>query len=104
MDNEIEDDFIKSFKPLLEQIQQLQEQAYYVYKPQIEHLIETKTKDENAIGRLLDHLLDNCGNDKVLLLYKKLCRYYWDIDPVATAFYIQSYREMWDDETTIDEI
>lgn len=24
--------------------------------------------------------------------------------PVATAFYIQSYREIWDEETSIDEI
>lgn len=104
MDNESRNDFIKNLKPLLDQIEQLQEQAYSVYKLQVELLIHTKTKDENTIGRLLDHLLDNCGNEKVLLLYKKLCRYYWDIDPVATAFYIQSYREMWDNETSVDEI
>lgn len=103
MDNDSKDDLIDKLKPLLEQIQQLQEQAYNSYKPQVEHLIETQTKDENAIGWLLDHLLDNCGNDKVLSLFKKLCRYYWDIDPEATAFYIQSYREIWDDETDKEE-
>lgn len=103
MDNENQDDFIDKLKPLFAQIQQLQEQAYSVYKPQVEHLIETETKDKNTIGRLLDHLLDHCGNDNVLLLFKKLCRYYWDIDPSLTVFYIQSYREMWDDETDIEE-
>lgn len=103
MDNDSKDDLIDKLKPLLEQIQQLQEQAYNSYKPQVEQLIETQTKDENAIGGLLDHLLDNCGNDKVLSLFKKLCRYYWDINPVETALYIQSYREMWDDETSIEE-
>lgn len=86
MDNDSKDDLIDKLKPLLEQIQQLQEQAYNRYKPQVEQLIETQTKDENAIEWLLDHLLDNCGNDKVLFLFKKLCRYYWDIDPEATAF------------------
>lgn len=86
MDNESRKDFIRELKPLLKQIEQFQEQAYIIYKPQVEQLIETKTIDKNTIGWLLDHLLDNCGNDKVLLLYKKLCRYYWKIDPVATAF------------------
>lgn len=104
MNNDSQDDFIDKLKPLIEQIQQLQEQVYNAYKPQVDHLIKTQTKDENAIERVLDHLLDNCGNDKVLLLYKKLCRYYWDINPRSTAFYIQSYREMWDDETNIEEI
>jgi hypothetical protein len=103
MDNDSNDDLIDKLKPLLEQIQQLQEQAYNNYKPQVEQLIETHTKDENNIGWLLDHLLDNCGNDKVLSLFKKLCHYYWDINPVETAFYIQSYREMWDDDTSIKE-
>ena len=42
-----------------------------------------------------------CYDEKILLLYKKLCRYYWDIDPYATAFYINLYREMWDNENEI---
>jgi hypothetical protein len=98
MDKESQDDLIDKLKPLISQIQQLQEQAYNIYKPQVECLIETQTKDENTIGWLLDHLLDHCGNDKVLLLYQKLCRYYWGINPKATTFYVQSYREMWVDD------
>lgn len=98
MNSESADDLMNNLQPLIEQIQQLQEQAYSIYKPQVEQLIETKTKDENTIGRLLDHLLDHCGNDKVVLLYKKLCRYYWDINSESPAFYIQSYREMWEDD------
>jgi hypothetical protein len=98
MNSESSDDLINNLQPLIEQIQQLQEQAYSIYKPQVEQLIATKTRDENTIERLLDYLLDQCGNDKVLLLYKKLCRYYWDINPESTVFYIQSYREMWEDD------
>ena len=33
-----------------------------------------------------------------LALFKTLCRYYWDIDPSATAAYVHAYREMWDPE------
>lgn len=29
-------------------------------------------------------------------MYKKLCRHYWDIDPAATAYYVNAYREYWD--------
>lgn len=29
-------------------------------------------------------------------MYKKLCRHYWDIDPAATADYVNAYREYWD--------
>jgi hypothetical protein len=35
----------------------------------------------------------------MLLLYKKLCRYYWKINPQATADYINYYREMWDNDS-----
>ena len=37
--------------------------------------------------------------NRMLLLYKRLCRHYFDIDPRATAFYIDAYRKMWDEES-----
>jgi len=47
-------------------------------------------------------LLEHACNEEVLLLYKKLCRYYWDINPQATVDYVNYYREMWDNEDTIE--
>jgi len=43
-------------------------------------------------------MLDFCFDDEMLVFYKKLCRYYIDIDPEATASYVQAYREMWDEQ------
>jgi len=43
-------------------------------------------------------MLDFCSDDKVLSLYKKLCRYYWNINPQVTANYINYFREMWDSD------
>ncbi|MFV8328466.1 hypothetical protein [Flavobacterium sp. ZS1P14] len=103
MDNENLDNLIDQLKPLIAQIQQLQEQAYSICKPQVDDLIKTQTKDKNTIERLLDYLLDHCGNEKVLTLFKKLCRYYWDINPRATADYIQAYREIWEDDLPISK-
>jgi hypothetical protein len=89
---------IKELIPLAAQIQALHQQAYISYVPQVEYLISHGVKDDITIQRLLDELLDFCGDENVLLLYKKLCRYYWDINPQATADYINIYRETWDYE------
>jgi hypothetical protein len=45
---------------------------------------------------VLDYLLDHSCNAEVLILYKKLCRCYWNLNPEATADYINYYSEMWD--------
>jgi len=34
----------------------------------------------------------------MLRMYRNLCRHYWDIDPAATAGYINTYREYWDSD------
>ncbi len=31
-----------------------------------------------------------------VLLYRRLCRHYCEIDPVATVSYVNTYRELWD--------
>ena len=93
------DNLYEGIKPLAEQLQQLYKQAYVLYKPEVDHLIKAQIKDENTIQHLLDGLLDFCADSQVLLLFKKLCRYYWDINPVATADYVNFYREMWDSES-----
>ena len=41
---------------------------------------------------------DLCGDEHVLRMYKNLCRHYWDIDPAATADYINAYRKYWDSD------
>ena len=85
-------------KAIAVQLQQLQKQAYIVYEPLVTNLIAQQVKDNSQIEHLLDGILDFCGDSQMLLLYKKLCRYYWDINPQATADYINFYKEMWDSE------
>jgi hypothetical protein len=48
-------------------------------------------------------MLSFCFDEQMLLLYKKLCRYYWDLNPQATADYVNYYREMWDEESEKEE-
>jgi hypothetical protein len=82
--------------PLIEQLQALHRQAYRQYLPEVNALIKNNIKDDNTIQALLDRLLDFCGEEQMLLLFKKLCRYYWDINPQATAEYINIYRELFE--------
>ena len=78
------------------QFSNLANEALRVYKPIVNEIIEKKNRDENHIQRTLDYLLDFCFDEKMLTLHRRLCRYYWDINPQATANYIDYYREMYD--------
>ncbi len=49
-------------------------------------------------SHLFDHLLDFAYDEKILNLYKRVCRRYLYIYPNCVKFYIEEYREMWEDE------
>ncbi len=104
MEEQIDENTLNDLKDLAKQINELNEQAYSIYLPLVDELISSKRKDSNEIEHLLDRILDIACTDKGLLLYKKLCRYYWGIDKEATAYYVNTYREMWDDESLKGEI
>ena len=88
---------------LLLELDDLQQRAALQYKPVVDDILRTGSKDIRHIENTLDHLLDFCGFEPVLDLYKQLCRHYWDIDPEATAYYINSYREYWDSDEQAGE-
>jgi hypothetical protein len=101
--NQDYDTTLNELKKMAQSLVLLNEQAYHVYLPLVDAIIQSNSKDENEIGNLLDRILDIACMDKGFLLYKKLCRYYWDINPNATAYYINAYREMWDEESLDEE-
>ena len=88
----------KNLSRLAKKVQDLTTQAYADYKPRVDDIISNKRTNQKEIEWLLSLMLDFCSDDKVLSLYKTLCRYYWDINPQATADYIKYYREMWDSD------
>jgi len=89
---------IEEVKKLAEIRNQLAQQALEQYEPLVTNIIATQNKDVNHICYTMDFMLDFCFDDKMLLLYRRLCRYLLDIDPQATASYVQAYRDMWDEE------
>ena len=65
--------------------QQLARQAEQQYSFEVETLLRDQCRDPQRIEHLLGGMLDFCFDDEMLRLYKNLCRYYFKIDPVATA-------------------
>lgn len=93
------DSLFDSVRGIVESLQTLNQDAFCAYTPVVEAILRSRSRDTRRIEHTLDRLLDFCGYEPVLDLYKKLCRHYWDIDPAATASYVHAYREMWDSES-----
>ena len=85
-------------------LSKLHDQMYYICKNEFENILHNNIKDENTIEHLLDNLLGACNTEKALILYKKICRYYYRINPRASVDYVQFYREMWEEEGNMEEL
>jgi hypothetical protein len=89
-------DHMQAIRQLAGSMVDLQRLAAQEYQPVVDDILRTRSRETQHIERTLDRLLDFCGNETVLQMYKKLCRHYWDIDPAATAYYVNAYHEHWD--------
>jgi len=78
---------------ILDGFRDLHERAIEAYRPMVNDILRLRSRDAGQIERTLDGLLGFCGHDAALALFKQLCRYYWDIDPEATAWYVHAYRD-----------
>ena len=91
-------DLVQAIGELAEGQQQLARKAEQQYALEVEAILQSQCRDPRQIERLLDGMLDFCFDAQMLRWYKKLCRYYFEIAPAATALYVNAYRDMWDDE------
>ena len=79
----------------------LNKQRYVIIKDEIEDIIRNNIGDNMKIERKLDEMLDILlfyETNESLLTFRKLCKYYFDINPQATVDYINYYREQNDPE------
>lgn len=90
---------LQHLKGLVVSIHELNVSAEHEYTPIVEEILRSHNRDIKQIENTLDGLFDFCGYEPGLLLFKRLCRYYYDIDPAATVNYIHHYRDYWDAET-----
>ena len=88
-------------KILCKSIIELNKQRYVIIKDEIEHMIRNSISDNMQIERKLDEMLDILlfyETDDSLLTFRKLSKYYFNINPQATVRYISYYREQNDSE------
>ena len=71
-------------------------QAVPLANAEVDAIIQSGEQGIQRIEHQLDHMLGFCCDPDMLVVFKRLCRYYYDIDPVATIEHVQAYREMWD--------
>jgi hypothetical protein len=81
---------------LVRSMRDLERRAAQQYRPVVDDILRSGSRDAQYIEHTLDGLLGFCGHEPVLRMYRQLCRHYWQIDQAATAFYIDAYREQWD--------
>ena len=86
------------FHETLARLHIILDEAQTVYAKEVGALIQEKCADPERIEHLLDGLLDFCFDPEMLRLYKKVCRHYFDINPVAAVDYVGFYRELWDND------
>ena len=90
-------DFLDGFKVFAEQMKGLCEQAYYVYKPQVDEICH-RNASQNEVEWLLDWLLQYAGDNRMLGLYKQVCRAYWQKYPESISFYVLEYLKWYEPE------
>ncbi|MDZ4160285.1 MAG: hypothetical protein U1D28_00170 [Burkholderiales bacterium] len=91
-----------SLHELAKQMVTLFGQAVAQANTEVDDIVQNNDRDTGRIEHQLDHMLGFCCDPDMLLAYKRLCRHYFAIDPVATAGYIDAYREMWDTPDATD--
>jgi len=85
-----------NIRGMAKEMQTIYAQAITYYTPAVDDVIRRQSRDTKEIEHLLNYMLDFADNEEILTSYRKLCRYYLNINPQATAEYIQAYKELYD--------
>ena len=81
---------------IVERIQDISELSYNYYKPLVDSIIVEKAS-EKEVEHLLDYMLDVCHDDRMLNLFKKVCRRYHALYPEMIASEILVYKEWYEE-------
>lgn len=91
------DNAVDTIKEMALQLKKINEIAYNQYKPIVSDLC-SRIATLSEVEYTFDRILDFCGDDAVLGLFKDVCRHYFNIYPEMIVNQINSYRDIWDTE------
>ena len=75
-----EDKLLQDVSVIAQRLKELHNDAVIAYTPQVQNLC-AKRATENEVGWMLDLLWSFAGDERILKLYKQVCRAYWKIYP-----------------------
>ena len=81
---------------IVEKIHDASELSYNYYNPLVDRII-AENASEGEVEHLLDYMLDVCYDDRMLNLFKKVCRRYYSLYPEMIASEILVYKEWYED-------
>lgn len=94
----MQSDIFELCKELVSLQKQLVVQVLDYSGVEVDFIISNQIKDEKRIEHALDLLLDAAFDEQVLEIFKKLCRYYYFLNPESAIWYVNQYKESYDDE------
>lgn len=95
--NKLENDIMK----LAEALDDMYNRAVVAYTPIVDDICY-RNASEKEVDNLLTWMFDFVGYERMLLLFKKVCRKYFYIYPEVVGFYILEYRKVYDGESLRD--
>ena len=69
--------------------------AYSTYKPIVEDIC-TRMASEPEVERILDYMVGMCNSDRMLELFKRVCRKYIYLYPEMITSEIYTYKDMYE--------
>lgn len=94
-------DCLAGIKELARGLMQIRERAAIDYVPIVEEFCARKHASENEVGRMLDLLFGFADDERILLMYKKVCRRFVYEYPETISFYIIEYKKEYDRESLV---
>ena len=91
------DKHYRDIDTLVQTIKQCHDDAVRLYTPDAEYLCH-KNATEDGVAHFLDGLLSFAIDDRILALFKKVCRHYFYKYPQMVNDYVIIYHEMYEPE------
>lgn len=76
-------------------IHSLDKQAFAVYRPIVDDICSKKAVSQNELESLLDWMVSICISDRMLTLYKRVCRRFYNQYPEVITDYMVLYKEIY---------
>ncbi len=92
------DSLLKSMNGIVEQMQGLVNMAVVEYTPLMNDICSRKAS-QNEVGLLFDYIFSFLGDERMLQLFKHVCRHYFYTYPGLIHSYILDYRKEYDPES-----